>query len=238
MVRTLCTIVGLLAASLIAPAYAQESAPEAPDVGDEVVVRGRRMSDIEDGLRAEIGKFIGEIAAPPAGRGLARWDRRVCIGVHNLEQVSAQYLVDRISKLALDVGLTPGEPGCGPNVIIIFTTDGRKLATQLVENKPVLAADGRGRRASRSRGARPIGGVRQSSTLVAVEHAGQCPVRHNRDRAGERARPTGHRRSRPVADPQRHRRRATARHHHRGLDEVDGDDLAAARRLSRRSSAR
>ncbi len=136
MVRTLCTIVGLLAASLIAPAYAQESAPEAPDVGDEVVVRGRRMSDIEDGLRAEIGKFIGEISAPPAGRGLARWDRRVCIGVHNLEQVSAQYLVDRISKLALDVGLTPGEPGCGPNVIIIFTTDGRKLATQLVENEP------------------------------------------------------------------------------------------------------
>ena len=108
---------------------------EAPEVGDEVVVRGRRMSDIEDGLRAEIGEFIGEITAPPAGRGLARWDRRVCIGVHNLEQTAAQYLVDRISKLALDVGLVPGEPGCGPNVIIIFTTDGRQLATRLVEDE-------------------------------------------------------------------------------------------------------
>jgi hypothetical protein len=128
-------MVGLLAASLLAPAYAQEVAPQAPDVGDEVVVRGQRMSDIEDGLRAEIGEFIGEVTAPPAGRGFARWDRRVCIGIHNLEQTAAQYLVDRISKLALDVGLVPGEPGCGPNVIIIFTTDGRQLATQLVENE-------------------------------------------------------------------------------------------------------
>jgi hypothetical protein len=128
-------MVGLLAASLLAPAYAQEVAPQAPDVGDEVVVRGQRMSDIEDGLRAEIGEFIGEVTAPPAGRGFARWDRRVCIGIHNLEQTAAQYLVDRISKLALDVGLVPGEPGCGPNVIIIFTTDGRQLATQLVESE-------------------------------------------------------------------------------------------------------
>lgn len=142
MLRALCTI---LAVSLIAPANAQpaasepadrsESAPEAPDVGDEVIVRGQRMSDIEDGLRVEIGKFIGEIAATPAGRGFARWDRSVCIGVHNLEQTAAQYVVDRVSKLALDVGLMPGEPGCGPNVIIIFTTDGRQLATHLVENE-------------------------------------------------------------------------------------------------------
>ena len=114
----------LLVAALIGAVHAQNRAPEpanasetdqpAPEVGDEVVVRGQRMSDIEDGLRAEIGKFIGEISAPPAGRGFARWDSRVCIGVHNLEQTAAQYLVDRISKLALDVGLTPGEPKCGP----------------------------------------------------------------------------------------------------------------------------
>jgi hypothetical protein len=133
--RTLCKTAGLLAASLITPGYAQDSVPAAPDVGDEVVVRGQRMSDIEDGLRAEIGKFIGEVAAPPTGRGLARWNGRVCIGVHNLEQTAAQYLVDRISKLALDVGLTPGEPECGPNVIILFTTDGKQLATHLVENE-------------------------------------------------------------------------------------------------------
>jgi hypothetical protein len=137
MFRTLRSGVGV-AVSLIAPAFGQQPAVEAPDVGDEVVVRGQRMSEIEDGLRAEIGKFIGEIAATPTGRGFARWDGRVCIGVHNLENTAAQYIVDRVSHVALEMGLRPGEPGCGPNVIIIFTTDGKQLATHLVENEPTF----------------------------------------------------------------------------------------------------
>jgi hypothetical protein len=140
MLRTSCSSVGLLAVLLIAPVLGQqpasERAAEAPDVGDEVVVRGQRMGEIEDGLRAEIGKFIGEVTATPAGRGFARWDGRVCIGVHNLESTAAQYIVDRVSQVALEMGLRPGEPGCGPNVIIIFTTDGKQLATHLVENEP------------------------------------------------------------------------------------------------------
>ena len=140
--RICCTASATLAV-LVAPAFAQDApqpleATRAPDVGDEVVVRGRRMSDIEDGLRVEIGKFIGEIAATPAGRGFARWNGRVCVGVHNLENTAAQYIVDRVSRLALEVGLRPGEPGCSPDVIIIFTTDGRELATYLVEDEPKL----------------------------------------------------------------------------------------------------
>jgi hypothetical protein len=144
MLRTLCATVGLVAVSLTAPLHSQASdepsspAPDAPDVGDEVVVRGRRMSDIEDGLRVEIGKFIDEITVTFGGRGFARWDRSVCVGVHNLEATAAQYLVDRISLLAHEVGLTPDEPGCAPQVIIIFTTDGGEVARQLVENEPKL----------------------------------------------------------------------------------------------------
>jgi hypothetical protein len=37
--------------------------------------------------------------------------------------------------LAHEVGLTPGEPGCSPQVIIIFTTDGRELAQFLVDTQ-------------------------------------------------------------------------------------------------------
>jgi hypothetical protein len=140
---------GFLAASLIASASAQDQASErtaeraaataeAPNVGDEVVVRGRRMSDIEDGLRAEIGKFIGEVTVTFASRGFARWDGGVCVGVHNLEATAAQYIVDRISLLAQEVGLTAGDPGCAPQVIIVFTTNGSELASNLVETQPRL----------------------------------------------------------------------------------------------------
>lgn len=145
-----------LGALLTWQAPAQEAAPQpdaqppprvaaVPDEGvEEVVVRGRRMSEIEDDLEIEVRQFVGQIATSPAGRGYARWHRNVCIGVHNLEQTAAQYIVDRISLLAAEVGLTPDEPGCDPGVIVIFTTDGQELASRLVETEPLLFRPGMG----------------------------------------------------------------------------------------------
>ena len=135
----------LLATLLLAEAAAQEPAAEAPQAAgageapqaaDEVIVRGRRLEDIEDDLRIYIRDFIGEVVAKPPGRGFARWDRDVCIGVLNLQANAAQYIVDRISSLALDVGLEPGEPGCSPDVSIVFATNAKEMAAQMVENEP------------------------------------------------------------------------------------------------------
>ena len=135
----------LLATLLLAEAEAQQPAAqppqtdvggEAPPAADEVIVRGRRLEDIEDDLRIHIRDFIGEVVAKPPGRGFARWDRDVCIGVLNLQANAAQYIVDRISSLALDVGLEPGEPGCNPDVNIVFATNAKEMAEQMVENEP------------------------------------------------------------------------------------------------------
>ena len=127
---TLCTKLGwtpfVAAALLIFEATAQEPAPqapppaaiEAPQAMEEVIVRGRRLEDIEDDLRIYIRDFIGEVVARPPGRGFARWYRQVCVGVVNLDTSAAQYIVDRISSLARQVGLEPGAPGCRPDVNI------------------------------------------------------------------------------------------------------------------------
>jgi hypothetical protein len=115
-----------------------DSRPEtdAVRVDEEVIVRGRRLSEIEFDLRLHIREFLEEVAAPSRGRGYARWFRRVCVGVHNLEGTRAQYIVDRVSALALEVGLEPGEPGCRPDVNIIFSTDAKQLAAKMVESDP------------------------------------------------------------------------------------------------------
>ena len=119
------------------PAAAQSSSEaEAPAVADEVIVRGRRLEDIEADLRIHVHDFIGQVVATPPGRGFARWHSGVCVGVHNLENSSAQYIVDRISSLALDVGLKPGEPGCQPDVNIVFATNARETASAMVESQP------------------------------------------------------------------------------------------------------
>lgn len=129
-------IAQLLAMALIAgnpTAQAQEASPQAATQDqavrlEDIQVSGRRLDSL-------IEDFVGEVAAPNRGRGIARWDRSVCVGAVNLRQEAAQYLVDRVSTVAEDLGLDPGNPGCTPNILIVATTDGDAFAQALVEKR-------------------------------------------------------------------------------------------------------
>lgn len=136
----------ILVLALLVPVSVQVSAQESPPgagVGpgmtttrvtdEQVIVRGQRLSEVEFNIRAYVREFVAEVAAPAQGRGLARWHDSVCIGVNNLERNAAQYIVDRISYQATEVGLDIGEPGCQPDVVIIFAANAKELATFLVE---------------------------------------------------------------------------------------------------------
>lgn len=129
-------IAQLLAMALIAgnpTAQAQEASPQAATQDqavrlEDIQVSGRRLDSL-------IEDFVGEVAAPNRGRGIARWDRSVCVGAVNLRQEAAQYLVDRVSTVAEDLGLDPGNPGCTPNILIVATADGDAFAQALVEKQ-------------------------------------------------------------------------------------------------------
>lgn len=53
----------------------------------------------------------------------ARWRTQVCAGVTGLGGENAQYVVDRISGRAEELGLRIGPPGCTANVLIVFSAD-------------------------------------------------------------------------------------------------------------------
>lgn len=112
-----------------------EPAPAAGDV-ESITITGQRPSLI----RRQMMDFVVEIGDPVGGsfgRGFARWRKKVCVGIHNLTDTSAaQYVADRISGIAAELGLEPGEPGCEPNLNVIFSSDGRAMATQLAEYSP------------------------------------------------------------------------------------------------------
>lgn len=129
------------AASSPAPAAASQPAAQvdpnaAVDLGD-VTVSGRRL---EDATR----DFVREVAAPARGRGLARWRDGVCVGVANLQNDAAQYIADRVSTVAEDLGLKPGQPGCEPSVLIIAVTDANAFTAQFVAMRPRLFIVGGG----------------------------------------------------------------------------------------------
>ncbi|QTC91856.1 hypothetical protein [Brevundimonas goettingensis] len=122
----------LPAASRAAP-QVQTQVPDtgAPtDLGD-IVVEGQRLQEATE-------TFVREVGSPARGRGLARWRNGVCVGVVNLQPETAQYIVDRVSTVARDLGLRAGQPGCRPSVIIIATVDANAFTSEFVAMRPRL----------------------------------------------------------------------------------------------------
>jgi hypothetical protein len=141
-----------LAATLASASFAEDlpaPSPTAPqiqtqtpdanaptDLGD-VVVEGRRLQEATE-------EFVREVGSPARGRGLARWRGGVCVGVVNMQPETAQYIVDRVSTVARDLGLRAGAPGCNPSVIIIATVDANAFTAGFVDVRPRLFIVGGG----------------------------------------------------------------------------------------------
>ena len=113
--------------SQVPPPVAQPAPQSAPTDLEDVEVIGRRLDRM-------IQDFVDEVAAPNRNRGIARWRSTVCIGVANLSAEPAQYIVDRVSTIASDVGLNTGAPGCRPNIIVIATDQPDRIAAELVQD--------------------------------------------------------------------------------------------------------
>ncbi|HZV83405.1 MAG TPA: hypothetical protein VFF48_00295 [Brevundimonas sp.] len=95
---------------------------------EDVTVTGRPLEEL-------IRNFVVEVAEPNRHRGLARWDDRICVGVANLQTETAQFMADRISTVAADLGLDTGGPGCTPNILVVATDDANALAATLVAER-------------------------------------------------------------------------------------------------------
>jgi hypothetical protein len=102
---------------------------------DDIVVEGRPLSEA-------VRQFVDEVIAAPLDRGPARWTRRVCVGVVNLRPEAAQVIADRVGILAAETGLRVGEPGCGPNILVMATDNGTALAQAMVVSNPRIFRPG------------------------------------------------------------------------------------------------
>ncbi len=92
----------------------------------EVVVEGRLPEE-------QARDFVEEVADPARGVSVARWRHPLCISVVHLRPETAQYLIERVAQVATDVGLEVGKPGCQPDVIVLATSDGPRLARLIAD---------------------------------------------------------------------------------------------------------
>lgn len=128
-------LAAVLATAPVQAVSAPQVSPQDPPASSDTPVQLEDVEVTGSSLDSLIRSFVNEVAAPNRGRGLARWDDRICIGVANLRTEPAQYIVDRVSTVAEDIGLTPGQPGCTANVMIVASDDPAGLAEELVQNR-------------------------------------------------------------------------------------------------------
>lgn len=118
------------------PAAAQpQTQREEPIRLEDVVVNARRLEEATEA-------FVDEVAAPVRRRGYARWHNGVCVGVSNLSPEAAQFMVDRISDRARELGLIAGQPGCEPSILVVATVDATPFTAQFVAMRPRLFRTG------------------------------------------------------------------------------------------------
>ncbi|MBN9464164.1 hypothetical protein [Brevundimonas sp.] len=100
-----------------------------PAVLGDVEITGQR-------LQQQVQSFIHDATAAPRGRNLARWDRSICMGVANFDARYAQFMIDRVAKVATEIGLSIDEPGCKPDIMVVAAADASALARALVADDP------------------------------------------------------------------------------------------------------
>lgn len=119
-------ILEVLSVAFLATAPIQDP-PSA--VLEDVVVEGVRRNE------ETAFEFIETVSAPPfRSHTLAVWTRPLCLSVENLSEEQSAALRDRILGRAEYVGAEVAQPGCAPNVIVIFTADGARTAAALVNS--------------------------------------------------------------------------------------------------------
>lgn len=119
-----------LAVVLGAVASFQEQAPANPPAAsnvDSVVVVGSRLEDAAQ-------DFVQSVNIdPPLGTLPGRWYKPLCISVANFRPPWGRFIVDGLTRRALDVDLDVSGPGCRPNVLVIATDDGPAMADAVVK---------------------------------------------------------------------------------------------------------
>lgn len=127
-----------LLSSLVLAASAQNPVPAGPSIPPSQT-EATNLGQIEvvgqpGELRERVAAFVADIAATPRSTGRARWREPVCVGVANMAQPYAQAIVDRVSQVALDIGLDVAQPGCRASVVIFFAADATPFARKLVRD--------------------------------------------------------------------------------------------------------
>lgn len=119
--------------------FAQPAAArQDPTTVDELTIVGQRPLT----KREAISRFIEETTVKTGTGQIGRWDKEICPSVSGFPQKYNDFIRNRISALAMEVGLIVGQPGCKANLIVVATGNAEELLKDSVKtNKQAFMGD-------------------------------------------------------------------------------------------------
>jgi len=133
MIRTILILLVLTASLEGKPFHAQEIEQDPELRAPTIVVTGARRE------QAEI--YLGKVM-PKGGlvkaRGVPRWTTAICTSVIGPPAEQGQFIADRVSLRAIEVGLKAGGPECSTNLLIIVTNDPEELLPAIAQKHRAL----------------------------------------------------------------------------------------------------
>lgn len=116
------------------------SATDAPaghaDNSDTITVTGTSMTRQE--ARTIAQAHARALMGTPVSGQNARWAEPLCIGAVGVRQTTAVPVIDRIEAVVRAAGARLGNPGCLPNVVLLFTRDADAGYAEIERRRPDL----------------------------------------------------------------------------------------------------
>jgi hypothetical protein len=117
------------------------SSPEAAQQPATVTVEAQRQREL---IQHQISTYVSAIAMPNRGEALLRWQSPVCPAVMGLSAAEGEFLLERLSKFAMDAGAPVAPKDCGPNLLVIVSPEPNVLLKKWWARNPRLFKDDKG----------------------------------------------------------------------------------------------
>jgi len=131
-----CAISALFLLPSLSPVIAQSESDE-PELRNPTVVVTRTRDDQVRDYMAEIMPKGTDIRS----KGLPRWNSELCVSVIGPPMDQGQFIADRITQRAMQVGLKAGGPDCETNLLVMVTDAPDVLMPQVVKHHRKMFGD-------------------------------------------------------------------------------------------------
>lgn len=130
--NALLVAAGVLAATQATAAQPVPSEPE--DLAAEIEVIGRRQT--ETVVREQAFDYVRRSGVIKGDSPIARWHQPVCLKIIGAKPDYARIVEHKFRAIATIAEVELANGRCRPNVVIAFTTNGKRVAQEIVKREP------------------------------------------------------------------------------------------------------